>query len=195
MKTITKKINLYKFYELDENGKENVRKNFLENDIYNLQDIFDEGIEERLKVEFPNSCVKYQYSLSYCQGDGFNIYGDFDFNDFINDDFTEKEKRTLQFYFDNYLVFELVHNYRYSYCCAKYNDLYNDWCFDLESNFLKNINFDLLKKFENVVIEKVEQFCYTMEKEGYDTFYNIDDYLEGFYIDNYFLKSGDIYYD
>lgn len=80
MRKVIEEKTVYLFSELSEEAKEKVRNWYLESqDTY----IFSEDCEEELREIFPNSGLDVQYSLSYCQGDGFNIFGNLDIDDFI----------------------------------------------------------------------------------------------------------------
>ena len=117
MKEIVKKINIYQFEELTEKAQEKVKDWYLEGqDAETLSEI----LEEELSMLFPNSQLKVQYSLGYCQGDGVNIYGEVSLTDvfeFANKNqlnkakypnianiFTEEEKKLL------YRVLEKIDN-------------------------------------------------------------------------------------
>lgn len=75
MRKITeiREFNVYKFAELSQAAKEKVRDWYLEGQ---ESCIFTEDCMMRLSELFPNSDLKVQYSLGYCQGDGLNIYGE-----------------------------------------------------------------------------------------------------------------------
>lgn len=75
MREITNIFNVYRYAELSQAAKEKVREWYLEGQS-NLSYIFTEDCENRLAELFPNSDLEVQYSLGYCQGDGFNIYGE-----------------------------------------------------------------------------------------------------------------------
>lgn len=77
MRKITeiREFNVYKFAELSQAAKEKVRDWYLEGQS-ELSYIFTDDCMERLSELFPNSNLEVQYSLGYCQGDGFNIYGE-----------------------------------------------------------------------------------------------------------------------
>lgn len=63
---------LYKYEELDSKGKEKAKRKYLdEQDEYEFTDM----VEADTTLVFPNSKLKVQYSLSYCQGDGLSVYG------------------------------------------------------------------------------------------------------------------------
>ena len=100
---------LYKYEELDSKGKEKAKRKYLdEQDEYEFTDM----VEADTTLVFPNSKLKVQYSLSYCQGDGVSVYGKLAFEDIFNilkgngyptlvegiEPFTEKEIKTLRFY-------------------------------------------------------------------------------------------------
>lgn len=99
MRTVTKSYNIYSFSELSLEAKEKVREWYLEGQ---EAFIFTENCEWRLSEFFPKSDLKVQYSLSYCQGDGFNIYGTIRLDEIfekIQDHFSEKEIRFFKWAF------------------------------------------------------------------------------------------------
>ena len=109
MKVVTREYEVYSFEELDVEAKERVKSWYLDDEI--RVDMLTETYEENLRLAFPNSDLKVQWSLSSCQGDGVNIFGTlnledafklpesnfYDFLDEYKGYFTEKEKRTIKF--------------------------------------------------------------------------------------------------
>lgn len=90
MFTVQKMYKVFSFSELSEKAKDKVRQWYLNDDL--RTDIFTEDCLYRLGELFPNSDLKVEYSLGYCQGDGLNIYGDLRLDDvmeYIKDNFTE----------------------------------------------------------------------------------------------------------
>ena len=79
MRTVTKTYNVYKYNELSEDAKEKVKQWYLDDD-FSPQE-FENSCMDALNRLFPNSDLKVQFSLSACQGDGFNIYGKLDLSD------------------------------------------------------------------------------------------------------------------
>ena len=74
MRTVTETYEIYKFEELDEIAKDEVRRWYLDDPdrshlllddiMYHLESLFGKGHD-----------MKVQFDLGYCQGDGLNIYG------------------------------------------------------------------------------------------------------------------------
>ena len=190
MKIITKSYEVYDYSELSEKAKEKVKTEFLQDEIRN--DLFYEDCLETLHYMFPNSNLKVQYSLGYCQGDGLNIYGELNINNILNlptshfcgdefDDmigyFTEKEIKTIQCYMREVgNEIKLPQNNHYCYCIVDRIDFVDDWFYELEDySHFRNINRDVLEKLEKYVIIVMERLCSDYEKYGYDFFYNVDD--------------------
>lgn len=208
MKTITKNFNVYSYDELDETAKEKVKEWYL-----SCQEpyIFTDSCKYDLETLFPESTLDVQYSLSSCQGDGFNIYGKLNLNDVFNilengtapnivedfKPFTEKEKRTLRFY-NNYCDIILPENdTRYSYCVIDYIDLFIDWEHELEYQCIRNINKETIQKLENAIIRIFSNLCEQYEKDGYSFFYEISDkdMIETCEANGYtFLEDGTIFH-
>lgn len=180
--TVTKTY--YTFDELSENAKEHAKNEYLfETDLRN------EDLQANYDCDFfywfPNSELKYQYSLSSCQGDGFNTYGKAAVSDIVKcvnewgwkNPFTDKEWKTLMFY-DRECdgMVRLDYNDRYYYSVAEYINI-TDFAVDcLEyTNGYRDIKKELLSRFESFCREFFYRFDKWMEKTGYDFLLEISD--------------------
>ena len=185
MRTATVSYDVYKYGELTESAKEKVKAWYLEG---REPFIFTEDCEMDLENLFGDNDLKVQYSLGYCQGDGFNIYGkiyaDSIFKCLENHNggvqlaefenvLTEKEKKTILHYASECGAIELPMNSRYCYSLADYIDIADDWEYKLAD--YKNLNTEVLKKFEKMVREIFETLCGSYEKWGYEYFYEISE--------------------
>ena len=153
--------------------------------------IFTDDCKMDLYNLFGENNLDVQYSLGYCQGDGFNIYGSIDaesiFKCLENNNggtqlekfkgiLTEKEKRTILHYAKECGEIKLPQNSHYGYCLAYHIDVAEDWEYQLDYySEYKNINVEVLKKFEKMVQELFETLCDSYEKWGYEYFYEIAD--------------------
>ena len=121
MRKITeiREFNVYKFDELSQAAKEKVRDWYLEGQS-DLSYIFTEDCMMRLSELFPNSDLEVQYSLDYCQGDGFNIYGEIRLDELLEkiaEKFTEKELKFFKWAFSEYdTSYQMMYNNHYCYC-------------------------------------------------------------------------------
>lgn len=179
------KEEIYSFEELSETAKENARQKYLEE--FREADMFSDDCMEYLKRVFPKSDLQIQYSLSSCQGDGFNIYGYlnlFDIIEYLADkfykSFSDSEFRLLRFLENNYegYSFELERNSRYCYCVADRNDFEYDIVDWMESDgFYSGIDKQELTfaKIDSLIKKVLTDLCRDFEKEGYDYFYEVDD--------------------
>lgn len=182
MKTIIKEYQVYDYLELSEEAKERVRQDlFINDDIRNK--FFEQDTNEYLKTLFSKSNLRVQYSLGYCQGDGFNIYGEFNLYDILDIiDLNEKEKRTIEFYLEksDYYIFNFIYNNRYNYSC-KFLDKKNldyeisEMIENLQYCEIKNINEKLIEKFYNLFIDYMDGLDRELKNDGYDYLYNIQD--------------------
>lgn len=188
MKTVSVEYNVYKYNELSEDAKEKVKQWYLEGQ---PAFIFTEDCKEDLYNLFGENDLEVQYSLAYCQGDGFNIYGEIDAEDILKclenhnggtqlekyeNVLTEKEKKTILNYASECGKIKLPMNNRYCYSLADYIDIKDNWEYDLEVySGYKNINVDVLKKFENLVKNIFSTLCSSYEKSGYEFFYEISE--------------------
>lgn len=121
MRTETKIIKIYKYNELSDKAKERVRADYL-SDLREMNFFYDDIINQ-LKNDFPNSKLDIQYSLSYCQGDGANIYGKLNLCDILPymGSLTEKERKTIKFY-SGKIYFEIEFSENYYYYSLKKTD-------------------------------------------------------------------------
>lgn len=188
MRVETVNYNVYQYNELSEDAKAKVKSWYLEG---REPFIFTEMCEEDLYNLFGDNDLQVQYSLGYCQGDGFNIYGKIDAGSILKclennnggtqlaefkDVLTDKEKKTILHYAEECGKIELPLNNRYCYSLADYIDIKESWEYDLEcySGF-ENINTEALEKFEKMVRGIFETLCNSYEKDGYEYFYEISE--------------------
>jgi hypothetical protein len=187
MRIETVEYKVYKYNELSDDAKEKVREWCLNG---REPFIFTEDCKEDLRNLFGKNNLNVQYSLASCHGDGFNIYGTIDAESIFNclekhnggtqlerfeNVMTDKEKKTILHYAKECGAIELPINSRYCYSLADYIDIVESWEWELDINGYKNINTDVLNKFENLVREIFGTLCMAYEKWGYDFFYEISD--------------------
>ena len=190
MEVITREYKVYNFSELSEDAKEKVKQWYLDDDFRPCE--FENIYTEDLRYLFNNSDLKLQFSLSYCQGDGLNIYGKLDLMDVFTairdtehsgdlfeqykDLFSEHEQKTIEAYMEVCgREVELPYNRHYCYCIDDRVDFADDWIESLEYCRYKNIQIDTIRKMEKLVGRMFENLSATYEKYGYDYFYNADD--------------------
>lgn len=188
MRVATVEYNVYKFNELSDKAKNNVKQWYLEG---REPFIFTEDCEMDLENLFGKNDLRVQYSLGYCQGDGFNIYGEVEAEAILKclenhnggtqleqfeNVLTDKEKRTILHYAEECGAIKFPMNNRYCYCIVDYADIAEDWEYQLDYySGYKNINKEVLKKFESMVHEIFKELCRSYEKYGYEFFYEISD--------------------
>lgn len=188
MRTATVEYKVYKYNELTDEAKEKVKRWYLEGqEPY----IFSEMVTEDLYNLFGKNELEVQYSLGYCQGDGLNIYGKVDTENIFKcleehrggtqlkefeNLLTDKEKKTILNYVAECGKIELPCNDRYCYCITDYVDIADDWEYQLENySGYKNINKEVLEKFEELIKGIFKTLCKGYEKEGYEYFYEISE--------------------
>lgn len=182
--TVTIEYKIYKYNELSDEAKENVKKWYLES--FHDTDLFTEDCENDLYNLFGGNSLYVQYELNYCQGDGFNIYGKINVESIFKclenhnagsqlepfeSVLTDNEKRTILHYAEECGEIELPKNNRYTYSLADRIDIVDDWTFQLENCVYRDINIDTLKKFEGLVRDIFTVLCDHYEKIGYEWFY------------------------
>ena len=189
MQIITREYKVYDYMELSADAKETAKEWFLDDDGLRAGD-FREIYEDDLRNVFPDSKLKIEFSLSYCQGDGLNIYGDLNINNILNlpksefcgdtfdnliDYFTEKELRTIRHYIDECGEdITLPQNRWYSYCCVDRVDM-DEWSEPLWSAGFRNINEKLIEKLKSYIVKIISRLCKEYENYGYDYLYHVDD--------------------
>lgn len=188
MRTATVSYEVFKYNELTDEAKEKVKQWYLEG---READIFTDDCKEDLYNLFGKNDLDVQYSLGYCQGDGFNIYGKIDAESIFKclenhnggtqlekfeNVLTEKEKKTILHYASECGKIEIPSNNRYCYCVASHIDITDDWEYQLENySRYANINKEVLEKFEELVKEIFATLCKAYEEWGYKYFYEIEE--------------------
>lgn len=190
MEVVIREYKVYNFSELSEYAKEKAKQWYLDDDFRPQE--FENIYTEDLHYLFNNSDLKMQFSLSYCQGDGLNIYGKLDLMDVFavirdtdhsgeqfkqyKDLFSEHEQKTIEAYMEACgREIELPYNRHYCYCIDDRVDFADEWIEILEYCRYKNIQIDTIRKMEKLVGRIFENLSATYEKYGYDYFYNADD--------------------
>lgn len=207
MNKYIKEIKAYTFPELTGEAKEKAKEWYLNDETLSWE--LTNNYESDLSCIFPNSDLKVQWSLSYCQGDGVNIYGSVNMEDifvlsqnapaynWIDGYLTEKEIRTLKFYMSEYKnEVKIPVNRRYSYCMADSIDLAEDFRYELENMGIRDIRVSVLEKAERLVKQVFSQLCMEYEKQGYAELYEIsDEDMEEICESNgyYFLENGEFF--
>ena len=175
-KTITRAYTVYEYKELNAEAREKVREWYLKGQ---EACIFTDMCVENLKSMFPNSELDVEYSLNYCQGDGFNIYGTIYLDEVLEkiaDKFTAKELKFFEWAFNRYgSTFKMEANRHYCYCICSGNDFSEDILSDMEDDQIRGIPTATLEKFSKLVGEYLDGLCGDFEKEGYSYFYEISD--------------------
>lgn len=170
-------MNVYKYQELSEDAKDEAKRWYLEGkDAY----WFKDDCEEILHCDFPNSELKVEFSLSYCQGDGLNIYGSINllelWNKLDKNKYTDKEKKFMEYVLKEYsMTYDMPQNWRYGYCMSSSWDFTENIISDMEYANLRGIKYDVLKKFDEDCKEYMEKLCSDFERDGYSYFYEVDD--------------------
>lgn len=191
MRTITIEKYIYTYDELNEDAKENAKNWYLKE--WRWSEDFSENLKSDLEWLFGKNHLDVEYSLSYSQGDGLNIYGMIEpkaifdclenhnggtmFEKYENV-LTDEEKQTILAYVEYCGMVKLPKNpSRYSYCVAHMTDVAKAWQTELEFDGVeeKYIDVDTLKKFEQLVIDMFTDLCNTYEEWGYEFFYEISD--------------------
>ena len=189
MRTITKIINLYNFDELSEKAREkvlNTEKEYLYTEhCNNVDDVIydclcDYGMED----------AKYNYSLSYSQGDGVCFYNInlFSYTRLTSKDYNtklnkfelealtllnEKEyKMFLQYLNEGYNIKIVKNNsmYCHSHTCSLEEEYYYSDN-EEEEKAINNLIYDLKKKMENIYYN----MCYEIERLAYNYIENISE--------------------
>ena len=191
MRTETIEYTVYNYDELSDDAKENVKQWYLNAMSSDMVCDFSNDVKDDLFNLFGENDLNVQYSLSYCQGDGLNIYGEIDAESifrYISENgqqfanvstypkaLTEDEKQAILIYAKDCPNIKIPENRPYCYCIADRIDIVDTWSYELEFGSYSDIDHDLLYKFECLVRNIFECLCRDYEKWGYEYFYEIDD--------------------
>lgn len=194
MVTITKKINLYEYNELEKSAKEKAKEQYL-----NMRSVFDEDIFTQDSMEIIKDYfqftdgLKIQYSLASCQGDGVNIYGKFDLQNVEGLEWLKSEVDS----------FELKQNYRYCYSLKSQTEA--ETVDEIISEFerasdreIKDWQVMEIRKMVETVFEKLKKAEREIEKYGYDFFYEVSNEEMAEYADScgvLYMVDGTAYFD
>lgn len=185
MREIIERFFVYKYEELSDEAKEKAKKWYL-NDSLRCE-AFSDQLKWDLDELFPNSDLKYGFSLSYCQGDGLNVCGRVELCDLYNvhkkapkynhlQRFNEKEWKRFSHYYESVRrCICLPINMRYTYCMADRLDFADDMIGELEDMYYSNIDEELIRHFEKAISELFVDYCGDWEDAGYKYLYEIDD--------------------
>lgn len=178
MRTETVTYKIYKYNELSDDAKTKAFewfKSVRADENY----IFTEDCEYDLKSLFPNSKLRVQYSLSYSQGDGLNIFGNLYLPDIIEqvkDKLTEKELAFFKDIFKDYSAwFNMPRNNSYCYCICDGYDYTGDIAGDMECDGDSRCFDQAFTKLNKYTQEYFTDLCKQYEEQGYDFFYPEDD--------------------
>lgn len=187
MRTITATYNIYKYEELSDNAKQKVKDSCLAL----RSDVFHEDVINNLGSLFGYNKLKVQYSLSYCQGDGLNIYGEVSAEDIFDclaksdmyhtslekyaDFMTDAEKDTILYYAYYCGSIELPYNRHYCYYLADRISFADDWFGSLAYEDYENIQIETIRKFEELVQDIFYTLCKDYENSGYEYLYEVGD--------------------
>lgn len=198
MRTEVVKKEIYTFSELSRESKEVVKQWYLDGQ---ESSIFSDMVNEDLSSFFKSSELKIEYSLSYCQGDGLNIYGILDIIDMFEKLGIEGERqKELLDIFDFDTRMELSkHKDNYGYS-LKFKDKkeISDYIYDMCGEELKEDSeqYKIAESFLFSVLDYMEKLDKEYEESGYNYFYEIsDEELQEVCDSNgyEFLENGTIY--
>lgn len=196
--TITTTYTIYNFNELSEEVQKAAIDKYINATIDQRNDWYYEDCKEELKRLLPNSEAKLQYSLSYCQGDGLEIYGSIAWADLleaVKEDLTEKEAKTIDHYLseiDSYI--ELNPNRQYCYYHFNKNTFINAFEDSLYYSIFANINHETINKYCSLCNDYLEELSSAWETAGYDYLYNPDhDEIVDELSQYEYLKDGSMY--
>lgn len=198
--TVTK---IFDYEELSDMAKVVAKEN-VGNDLIETRNTYEftEIIENNLYNTFKNSDLKIQYSLSYCQGDGFNTYGKVDLEDFFKALRNTKNFKNLFTYkqelylleLKEYLNLEIPYNNRYCYSVVDRMDIAGERSCELDY-YEQEYDMELLEYFEEVFKKFFNKINNYFEKLGYEFFYELgeDELIYNLYYEYTFYEDGSIY--
>lgn len=205
---VINKINLFKIDELSKESFNKAKNDYEYGEIELNNEFFQKEIKDDIFEKYDLD-AKFQYSLSYCQGDGLS----FDCDNFlttkviniIKKSLTKKEIYILNFLVKyGYKIFSKNNNFHY--CYASKNQINSD--IDIYAyNYYKNeypktkLKYDefyeSIEKIENLIKDFYIEVCEKYEDQGYRTIYYSYDDNEFINLCNeynyYFYENGKFY--
>ena len=180
-KTIIEK-DVYKYGELNEEAKENVKNWLLE--VYRDGEVFTQYCLEIMKAEYGLNNLDVNYNLGYSQGDGLSFTGKISIYDFITNplnkerlekDFTQKELKTLYFLANTMELGSIIIN-RVNYYYYHKNSVNFDYEYEI-GDYLRGKEKleNVAEKFLNYIIDLFDSECDKLEEYGYNYFYEISE--------------------
>lgn len=172
MKEITKTYNVYEYAELSETAKEKAKQDYLQDNSCFLAEDFTEDCLTVLSEKYPNSELKIQWDVSCCQGNGVNIYGKFNLQDF---DYSGE--CNVNWITKNCQEITLEENLRYAYSLKNFDNhrenAVNEIAMEIENNLLEyadinNTGINIITDFVNSLFDelnKLEQQFYSVGDE------------------------------
>lgn len=188
MRTIIITKNVYKYDELNAKAQERVREWYLAQ--CRTPELFSEMLDGDLEMIFGKNDLDVEYSLSYSQGDGLNVYGSIPLTqildaaercdwltyfDAFRNCFTADEKALIKRYAEDYDTVNIPRNVSnlYNYCYADHIDYVYDYM--TMTNAGDDDDTDLLNRVNAALISLFSEVCASYEEWGYDFFYDVDD--------------------
>ena len=182
MKKIIIEKDVYKYEELNEEAKENVKNWLL--DAFRDEEVFAQDCLEVMRAEYGFNNLDINYRLSYCQGDGLSFTGRVSIYDFITNplnrerlekNFTQKELKTLYFLANTMELGSIIidrTNYRYYHKdSVSFNYEYEIGDYLRGKEKLEEV----AEKFLNYIIDLFDNECDKLEEAGYNYFYEISE--------------------
>lgn len=169
MKIITIQRNVYEYSELSNKAKEEA-KNFL----LQMRDpcFISSDVKEDIKCLYGFELTP-QYSLSYSQGDGFSLYGEVYFADFIKNEGLKKIAMKGLIGFQRSIAEKLINKVKFDpghhYCYASCTDV------ELDDEAYTDKEITIVEKVKGNIAFWYMEICKEYEKWGYNYFYEITD--------------------
>lgn len=189
----------FKYEQLSDDAKQEAKQWYINQ--YNYLERFKEDYEIQLKEYFADSDLKIALSWLCCQGDGVNVYGRVNLEDFIPHwDVSEKEKRTMVFYISKSLYYyDFTYNIRYSYSCKNIDINAIDYTVedftDALPPYLRDVNVDLIRRFYSDMFDFFDDLDGAIYDDLYKYIYDPDDNDIADYCDVneiYFTAGGEL---
>lgn len=183
------------FNDLPDDVQEKVREFYC--DDYTLVERFTEDCEMWLEENFKQSELEVQYSLCYCQGDGFTIYGTLYYSDIVDKidyaayGFTAKEEKFIKWAVKEgygYSV-QIPVDYHGNYFPSSLVDFGYNIENDLEYNNIRGIKYAALEKFDRACCDYFEELCAKFAADGYEYFYEPSTDELQYLFDEYFAEE------
>lgn len=169
----------FSYDELNEKAKSRVKDWYLDATESITAEEIGRAIMDELEADFPSSKFSVQFSLTSCQGDGLNIFGEVQLFEYLHlwqGDTDSKEKIGLYLSQSGKETFQFSHGSRYAFSRKFIDREEIEYVTEeIAEGCEVNVDRELVSRFLNELVDYFEKLDSKFEKWGYELLYNIED--------------------